>query len=74
MLFDRSGGKLTKAMADKIAVSKSNNVHAELLIKEVRKRWNTWDIQECEGNSLGPSMSFHSGVTLILSRFYPDFI
>ena len=63
MLFDRSGGKLTQAMAEKIAISKSNNVHSELLLKEVRKIWDEWDIQECIGNSLGPSMSF-----------YPDFI
>ena len=52
MLFDRSGGKLTETMAEKIALSKSNNVHSELLLKEVRKIWDEWDIQECEGNSL----------------------
>ena len=52
MLFDRSGGKLTTTMADKIAISKSNNAQAELLMKEVRKRWDTWDLQESTGNSL----------------------
>ena len=52
MLFDRSGGKLTETMADKIAISKSNNAQAELLIKEVRKRWDTWDLKESTGNSV----------------------
>ena len=52
ILFDRSGGKLTETMADKIAISKSNNAQAELLIKEVRKRWDTWDLQESTGNSV----------------------
>ena len=52
MLFDRSGGKLTTTMADKIAISKSNNAQAELLIKEVRKRWDTWDLKESTGNSV----------------------
>ena len=52
MLFDRSGGKLTTTMADKIAISKSNNAQAELLMKEVRKRWDTWDLKESTGNSV----------------------
>ena len=52
MLFDRSGGKLTETMAEKIALSRSNNVHSELLLKEVRKIWDEWDIQESTGNSL----------------------
>ena len=52
MLFDRSGGKLTESMADIIAISKSNNVRSELLLKEVRKIWDEWDLQESTGNSL----------------------
>jgi len=60
MLFDRSGGKLTEAMAEKIAISKSNNVHSELLLKEVRKIWDEWDIQECEGDQRDDHLTFES--------------
>ena len=52
MLFDRSGGKLTETMAEKIALSQSNNVHSELLLKEVRKIWDEWDLKESTGNFL----------------------
>ena len=74
MLFDRSGGKLTETMAEKIALSNSNNVHAKLLLKEVRKIWDEWDLQERTGNSLGPSMSFYPDFISILSQFYLDFV
>ena len=43
---------MTETMAEKIALSKSNNVHSKLLLTEVRKIWDEWDIQECIGNSL----------------------
>ena len=60
MLFDRSGGKLTKIMADKIAISKSNNVHSELLLKEVRKIWDEWDLQEDDGDQDDEQLKFES--------------
>jgi hypothetical protein len=69
MLFDRSGGKLTETMAEKIAFSKSNNVHSELLLKEVRKIWDEWDLKESTGNSLSEALILES-----ISQKYADML
>ena len=47
-------------MADKIAISKSNNVHSEILLKEVRKMWNEWDLQEDVDDQNDDKLKFES--------------
>jgi hypothetical protein len=46
ILFDRSGGKLTKAMSDVIADDEPKAIHAQELIAEVRAMWDEWDLRD----------------------------
>uniref|UniRef100_A0A1X7U6U0 EF-hand domain-containing protein n=2 Tax=Amphimedon queenslandica TaxID=400682 RepID=A0A1X7U6U0_AMPQE len=52
LLFDRSGGKLTPAMADVIAKQKLSEVHHDNLIAKIREEWDSWDLRE-EGENKG---------------------
>uniref|UniRef100_A0A1X7TDN2 EF-hand domain-containing protein n=1 Tax=Amphimedon queenslandica TaxID=400682 RepID=A0A1X7TDN2_AMPQE len=52
LLFDRSGGKLTPAMADVIAKQKLSAVHHDNLIAKIREEWDSWDLRE-EGENKG---------------------
>lgn len=64
LLFDRSGGKLTPAMADVIAATKLKAPHHDNLIAEIRKEWDEWDNRE-EGEGQGDGVlkfdSFYHG-------------
>ena len=40
MLFDRSGGKITKEMAQIIADVETNDKFCDLLINDLRKMWD----------------------------------
>ena len=46
LLFDRAGGKLTEKMSDVIASVKIENYRHEELIAQIRKLWDTWDLQD----------------------------
>ena len=45
MLFDRSGGKITKDMAQIIADVETNDKFCVLLINDLRKMWDEWSNQ-----------------------------
>ena len=59
-LFDRSGGKLTSAMADVLAKQKLKEVHHDNLIAEIRKEWDSWDSKEKGGNKGDGRLEFDS--------------
>ena len=44
-LFDRSGGSLTEAIRDEIEKVELKRPHHQLLIADVRKRWEAWDLR-----------------------------
>ena len=44
MLFDRSGGKITKEMAQIIADVEVHDKFADLLINDLRKMWDEWNL------------------------------
>ena len=46
ILFDRAGGKLTEKMSDVIASVKTENFRHDQLIAQIRKLWDTWDLQD----------------------------
>jgi hypothetical protein len=46
ILFDRSGGKLTEAMAKAVEDEKPETVHGERLIAQIRKLWDVWDLRD----------------------------
>ena len=46
LLFDRAGGKLTEKMSDVIASVEIENYRHEELIAQIRKLWDTWDLQD----------------------------
>ena len=46
LLFDRAGGKLTEKMSDVIASVETENYRHEELIAQIRKLWDTWDLQD----------------------------
>ena len=66
ILFDRSGGKLTADMAKVIASAKTQSVHHDTLIAEVRKDWDDWDVRE-EGENRGDGR-------LLFDSFYHGFM
>ena len=49
-LFDRSGGSLTEAIRDEIEKVELKRPHHQVLIADVRKRWDAWDLrpEECD--------------------------
>ena len=46
LLFDRAGGKLTEKMKDVIASVEIENYRHEELVAQIRKLWDTWDLQD----------------------------
>lgn len=46
MLFDRSGGQQTAAMADVIAKMEVSHLHHKRIIDEIREEWDAWDARE----------------------------
>ena len=46
LLFDRAGGKLTEKMSDVIASVEIENYRHEELVAQIRKLWDTWDLQD----------------------------
>ena len=62
VLFDRSGGHLTKAMSDVIANDDVPQPHARHLLEEIRKRWDSYDQQdEVQGDDKLQFDSFYNG-------------
>ena len=62
VLFDRSGGKLTKKMGDVIADMEAGTDFEKLLVAEVKERWDTWDLQdEVQGDDALQFDSFYNG-------------
>ena len=62
VLFDRAGGKLTAEMSDLIEKMELNSQHAKDLIEDVRKMWDTWDLQdEVQGDDALQFDSFYNG-------------
>ncbi|WP_411024945.1 hypothetical protein, partial [Salmonella sp. s54836] len=61
LLFDRSGGKLTKSMVDAIAEVEVKNLHHMAIIKEIRQLWNAFNLQEeADGTDFRDSLLFDS--------------
>ena len=50
LLFDRSGGKMTPAMRDKIEKVRVGNAKSQALINDVRKIWDEWDVMDEKQN------------------------
>ena len=46
LLFDRAGGKLTEKMSDVIASVEIEIYRHEELVAQIRKLWDTWDLQD----------------------------
>ncbi len=62
VLFDRSGGKLTKKMGDVIANMEAGTDLEKRLVAEVKERWDTWDLQdEIQGDDALQFDSFYNG-------------
>ena len=62
VLFDRSGGKLTKKMRDVIADMEAGTDLEKRLVMEVKERWDTWDLQdEVQGDDALQFDSFYNG-------------
>lgn len=62
ILFDRAGGKLTEDMCNSLARDVLEKPHAKNLIAVIRKRWDTWDLQEHEqGDDRLQFDSFYNG-------------
>jgi len=61
MLLDRAGGKLTEVMRDAIESRKIRSPHANNLIKEVRKKWDKFDLREEERDDMLQFDSFYNG-------------
>ena len=62
LLFDRSGGKLTEQMRDVVCAMDAGNGLEKMLIEEVRKRWDIWDLKdEVQGDDALQFDSFYNG-------------
>lgn len=64
VLYDRAGGAITEKMRDVIAKVEVNHLHHQELVKEVRKIWDTWDLQEAtelQGDNCLEFDSFYNG-------------
>ena len=46
LLFDRSGGKLTRKMCEIIDREEPKKAHAQELIAEIRAMWDEWDLRD----------------------------
>ncbi|XP_028397816.1 uncharacterized protein LOC114521550 [Dendronephthya gigantea] len=61
ILFDRSGGKLTKAMVKAIEDEKPKTLHGQNLIAEIRESWDEWDIRDGEKDDQLEFNAFYNG-------------
>ncbi len=61
ILFDRSGGKLTDEMAEAIEDEKPKTLHGEMLIAEIRKSWDEWDLRDGEKDDQLEFDAFYNG-------------
>ncbi|XP_028397493.1 uncharacterized protein LOC114521305 [Dendronephthya gigantea] len=61
ILFDRSGGKLTEAMAKAIEDEKPKTLHGQNLIAEIRESWDEWDIRDGEKDDQLDFDAFYNG-------------
>ncbi|VDI59828.1 Hypothetical predicted protein [Mytilus galloprovincialis] len=62
VLFDRSGGKLTDEIRDEIANDPMKTPHGQNLLKEIRERWDEWDLKDkVQGDNLLDYDSFYNG-------------
>ena len=62
ILFDRAGGKLTSKMSEIIDKAEVNDLHAQDLLKQVRKIWDEWDVlEEVSGDDCLQFDSFYNG-------------
>ncbi|XP_046858000.1 uncharacterized protein LOC124451428 [Xenia sp. Carnegie-2017] len=62
VLFDRSGGQLTKGMADAIAEDKPKSMRTKELLDEIRKMWDEWDLRDVvQGDDKLEFDSFYNG-------------
>ncbi len=61
ILFDRSGGKLTEEMAKAIEDEKPKTLHGEMLIAEIRKSWDEWDLRDGEKDDQLEFDAFYNG-------------
>ena len=69
ILFDRSGGSLTPAMSEAIAKIESSREHHDLLIAEIRKTWDKWDLREQVQND--DCLEFESFYDAFMISFFP---
>jgi len=60
MLFDQSGGQLTKEMSDIIEKDKENE-HIEELIRQIKESWNYWDAKDGEEDDQLTFDAFYNG-------------
>ena len=67
VLFDRSGGSLTKEMAQEIANVKVNDINHKKILDEIRSEWDAWNRWEEE--KLGDSND-----ALLFDSFYHGFM
>ena len=62
LLFDRSGGQLTPAMQDVIEKAEVEDAKTQVLIDNVRKIWDEWDLKdEKQGDDCLQFDSFYNG-------------
>ena len=64
ILFDRAGGSLTESMRDSIANEETHHELHRRLLDDVRKIWDTWDLQESselQGDDCLEFDSFYNG-------------
>ena len=62
LLFDRSGGQLTPAMRDMIEKAEVEDAKTQVLIDNVRKIWDEWDLKdEKQGDDCLQFDSFYNG-------------
>ncbi|CAG2220393.1 unnamed protein product [Mytilus edulis] len=62
VLFDRAGGKLTDEIRDEIANDPIKTPHGQNLLKEIRERWDEWDLKDkVQGDNLLDFDSFYNG-------------
>ena len=58
MLFDRSGGKITKEMAQIIADVEIHDKFADMLVNNLRKMWDEWNLQVRDYSKSNNSIHF----------------
>ena len=61
LLFDRSGGKLTKTMCEVIAQEEPQDGHAQTLIGEIRAMWDVWDLRDGQKDDKLEFDAFYNG-------------